>query len=55
MTTPSSSIRGLQIQAPAHPAQERVLTPVALEFIVELQRRFNPRRVELLAARTQRQ
>ena len=55
MTTPSASIRGLQVLAPAHPAQERVLTPVALEFIVELQRRFNPRRVELLAARVERQ
>jgi malate synthase len=55
MTTPSPSIRGLQIQAPAHPAQERVLTPAALEFIVDLQRRFNPRRMELLAARSERQ
>src|SRR5467141_3544467 len=55
MTTPSPSIRGVQILAPAHPAQGRVLTPVALEFIVELQRRFNPRRVELLAARVERQ
>src|SRR5246127_339687 len=55
MTSPSSSIPGVQILAPAHPAQERVLTPAALEFIVELQRRFNPRRVELLAARAERQ
>ena len=55
MTSPSSSIRGMQILAAAHPAQERVLSPAALEFIVELQRRFNPRRVELLAARAERQ
>src|SRR5712664_2974807 len=55
MTTPSPSVRGMQILAPAHPAQERVLTPAALEFIVELQRRFNPRRVELLGARAERQ
>src|ERR1700740_1829046 len=55
MTSPSSSIRGVQILAPAPPAQERVLTPAALEFIVDLQRRFNPRRVELLAARAERQ
>src|ERR1700686_2185374 len=55
MTTPSPSIRGVQILAPAHPAQERVLTPAALEFIVDLQRRFNARRVELLAARVERQ
>src|SRR6266481_4699520 len=52
MTTPSPSIRGVQILAPA---QARVLTPAALEFIVELQRRFNPRRMELLAARAERQ
>src|SRR6201997_226306 len=55
MTSPSSSIPGVQILAPAHPAQERVLTPAALEFIVELQRRFNPRRAGLLAARAERQ
>src|SRR6201997_275386 len=55
MTSPSSSIPGVQILAPAHPAQERVLTPAALEFIVELQRRFNPRRAERLAARAERQ
>src|ERR1700757_4680055 len=55
MTTPSASPRGVQILASSHPAQERVLTPAALEFIVELQRRFNPRRVELLAARAERQ
>src|SRR5258708_30421344 len=55
MTSPSSSIQGVQILAPAHAAQERVLSPAALEFIVELQRRFNPRRVELLASRVERQ
>src|ERR1700751_3910759 len=55
MSGPSSSIRGVQILAPAHPAQERVLTPAALEFIVDLQRRFNPRRAGLLAARAERQ
>src|SRR5246127_2106388 len=55
MTTPSASPRGVQILASSHPAQERVLTAAALKFIVELQRRFNPRRVELLAARRERQ
>ncbi len=55
MTAPSPSIRGVEILAPAHPARERVLSPEALAFIVELQRRFNPRRVELLAARSERQ
>ena len=55
MTTPSSSLRGIDIAAHPHAAQERVLTPGALQFIAELQRRFNPRRLELLAARVERQ
>src|ERR1700730_14180304 len=55
MTSPSPSIRGVEIQAPATSGKGRVLTPAALEFIVELQRRFNPRRVELMAARVERQ
>jgi malate synthase len=55
MTTPSPSLRGVEILVPSHAGQERVLTPAALQFIVALQRRFNPRRVELLAARAERQ
>jgi malate synthase len=55
MTTPSPSIRGIEITAPPHLDQERVLTRDALRFVVELQRRFNPRRLELLAARVDRQ
>jgi malate synthase len=51
MTTPSSAIRGVAFSAPAHPQQDAVLTPAALQFIVELHRRFNPKRLELLAAR----
>jgi malate synthase len=46
---------GVAIVAPARAGQERVLTPGALQFIVELQRRFDARRVELLAARAERQ
>jgi malate synthase len=46
---------GVEIVAPAHSGQERVFTPGALQFVVELQRRFNARRVELLAARAERQ
>src|ERR1700722_4624584 len=38
-----------------HPAAEQVLTPAAVAFIAELQRRFGPRRAELLAARAERQ
>jgi malate synthase len=55
MTTPSSSLQGIEIHAPAHPEQERVLTREALQFLIELQRRFNLRRAELLAARAERQ
>jgi len=55
MTTPSPSLNGVEILAHTHPGQERVLTPAALQFIAELQRRFNAQRVELLAARTERQ
>ncbi|MEP7082957.1 MAG: hypothetical protein ABI841_08310, partial [Chloroflexota bacterium] len=32
-----------------------VLTPEALDFVADLHRSFNPRRVELLQARTERQ
>ena len=55
MTTPSTSLKGVEMLAPPHAAQFRVLTPQALEFVVDLHRRFNPRRLELLAARTERQ
>jgi malate synthase len=55
MTTPSPAPSGVTISAPAHPQQDRVLTPEALAFTVELQRRFNSRRVELLTARVTRQ
>ena len=55
MTTPSHFPSGVEISAPSHSEQGRVLTQEALQFIVELQRRFNPRRVELLAARQERQ
>jgi malate synthase len=53
MTTPS--LHGVEILAVPQAGQERVLTPAALQFIVELQRRFNGRRVDLLAARAARQ
>jgi malate synthase len=46
---------GVKVVAPARAGQERVLTSEALKFVVDLQRRFNPRRVELLAARVERQ
>jgi malate synthase len=50
-----SLVSGVEIVAPARAGQERVLTAGALQFIVELQRRFNARRMELLRARAERQ
>jgi malate synthase len=38
-----------------HPEAERVLTPEAAEFIADLHHRFQSRRLELLAARAERQ
>jgi malate synthase len=55
MSTPSSAIQGVELSAPAHPQQDAVLSRPALQFIVELQRRFNARRLELLAAQKERQ
>jgi malate synthase len=55
MTTPSRSIQGLTISAPAHPQQNEILTPEALEFLVALHRNFNGRRLQLLEERVVRQ
>src|SRR5277367_6830818 len=55
MAAMGSSMEGVKISAPEHAGRERVLTPEALRFVVELQRRFNPRRAELLGARVERQ
>lgn len=55
MTTPSHSIPGLQISAPSHPQQDRILTPEAMEFLAALHRNFNGRRLELWDARAERQ
>ncbi len=53
---PSAALpAGLKLQSPLTPEQARVLTPEALAFVAELHRRFNPRRLELLAAREARQ
>ncbi len=38
-----------------HPDADRVLTPKAARFVADLHRSFNPRRLDLLAARTRRQ
>jgi malate synthase len=45
----------IEVLADAGEAGARALTPEALAFVAELQREFNPRRLELLAARVERQ
>jgi len=49
------SVPGLQIEAPHVAGAESVLTPEALEFLVDLERRFRPERARLLALRAERQ
>jgi len=46
---------GVEILAPLASAHNEILTPDALAFVVRLQRSFNARRKELLAARVTRQ
>jgi malate synthase len=49
-----SPLPGVEVLA-SHHAQERVLTREALFFATELHRRFDPRRLELLSLRAERQ
>jgi malate synthase len=49
------SQEGVEILRPVAPRHRRILTPEALEFFAELQREFNPRRLELLSKRIERQ
>lgn len=51
----ATSINGLEINAPISESFSEILTTEALEFVVKLQRAFNKRRLELLAARVERQ
>ena len=46
---------GVLVDGVIHPGFEKVLTNEAVAFLADLQRRFNPRREELLAARADRQ
>ena len=57
MSTQASEIRqsGVEVLAPSVTAQAEILSPPALEFLAELERRFGPRRRDLLAARAARQ
>ena len=46
---------GVVVNAPISPAYAEILSPAAVEFLADLQRRFCGRRKELLAARVARQ
>jgi malate synthase len=52
---PDTGIPGLSISGQRVERAAEVLTPEALRLLVDLHRRFNPRRLELLAARCTRQ
>ena len=49
------TVAGAEIAAAVAPRQDEVLTPEAIEFVAELERRFGARRLELLQARDERQ
>lgn len=51
----TTNILGLEINAPITEQFAEILSPEALAFVVKLQRTFNKRRLELLAARVERQ
>src|SRR5512139_3523417 len=46
---------GVTVTGPVAPEYRAVLTPAALNFVATLQRAFNPRRLELLQKRAERQ
>ena len=54
MSSNPNQLPGVEITGIAN-RQEEILTPEALQFVVDLERRFGPKRRELLAARGARQ
>jgi malate synthase len=50
-----ASLAGVYVRAPVEGRLSEILTEEALEFVVSLQREFNPTRRELLARRVERQ
>ena len=46
---------GVVVTGPAVPASDRILTPEALAFVADLQRRFGSLRLDLLKRREERQ
>jgi len=55
MSTTTHTTKGIDVQAPVVGRGAEILTPQALAFVAELQRRFGPERQRLLAARVERQ
>lgn len=53
--TAELKVNGLEIKAQLQPGFEEILTPEALAFVEKMQRKFNARRLELLAARVEKQ
>src|SRR5215218_5749091 len=49
------TVEGVELRAPVEGRGEEILTREALEFVAELQRRFDPTRRELLRLRVERQ
>ncbi len=50
-----TTIGGVEVRGTLNAAYREILTPEALEFVADLQRHFNERRLELLEAREHRQ
>jgi malate synthase len=48
-------VGGIEVRGPSVPGSDEILTPEALEFVAELQRRFGRRRAELIERRRARQ
>src|ERR1700682_4613698 len=55
VNTNSQQLPGVQIVGASDKQSDEILTPEALKFVVDLERRFGPKRRELLAARVARQ
>lgn len=55
MTSNSSALPGVQILGARNKQSDEILTPEALQFVVDLERRFGKKVGELLAARAERQ
>src|SRR3954471_3860120 len=47
--------RGIELRRPSVPGAEGILTPDAVAFVADLQRRFEPLRLDLLHRRKERQ